>query len=283
MRTQWIEFSIALVATATVLFTSPDVSAGDSRLYELRVYSSAEGKQNEVIDLISTSCVKFMVKHQIALEAAWIPVDPKDDRVITLVSHQDKASSDRNWAAFQKDTDWQSALEKASQNGKAVKSIERIFLTTNDYGPAFKAAQIGDRVFELRTYGATTGNLVALNNRFRNHTVELFSKHGMTNIVYWSVSPDVDADIVKVLATLAPPGSPAAVVDAKSAATDATLVYLLAHKSPEGAKASFDAFRQDPIWIQARSDSEAAAGGSLTVKEGVKSLFLKSLDFSPLK
>ena len=281
MRTLVTEFLMA-VAVASIFFLQ-GTSAADSRLYELRVYSSAEGKQAEVIDLIANAGVKFMAKHEIRLEAAWIPVDPQDDRVITLVSHPDKASSDAAWAAFQKDSQWQTALEQASKNGKAVKSFERVFLATNDYSPLLKASQVGNRVFELRTYAATLGNLPALNNRFRNHTIELFTKHGMTNIVYWSVSPEVTADIAKVVSTLAPPTSPAAAIDPKSTATDSTLVYLLAHASADVAKASFDAFRLDPAWVAARKASEAGAGGSLTVKDGVKSLFLKPLDFSPLK
>jgi len=255
----------------------------DTRLYELMVYSSSEGKQSEVVSLIATSGVKYMVMHQIRLEAAWIPVDPKDDRVITLVSHQNKSASDASWTAFQKDSGWQSELEKSSKNGRAVKSIERVFLTTNDYGPTFQQSQVGNRVFELRTYAATLGNLPALNDRFRNHTLQLFSKHGMTNIVYWLVSPEVPTDIAKVVETLSSPGTPAAAVDPKSTATDSTLVYIIAHTSPDSAKASFDSFRQDPDWTKARNDSEAAAGGTLTVKDGVKSLFLNALDFSPLK
>ena len=284
MRISVTEFLMA-VAIASVFFIqgANAASAADSRLYELRIYSSAEGKQAEVIDLIADARVKFMAKHEIRLEAAWIPVDPQDDRVITLVSHADKASSDAAWAAFQKDSQWQTALEQASKNGKAVKSFERVFLATNDYSPLLKASQVGNRVFELRTYAATLGNLAALNNRFRNHTIELFTKHGMTNIVYWSVSPEVLADIAKVVSTLAPPSSPAAAIDPKSTAADSTLVYLLAHASPDAAKASFDAFRLDPAWVAARKASEAGAGGSLTVKDGVKSLFLKPLDFSPLK
>ena len=61
------------------------------------------------------------------------------------------------------------------------------------------------------------------------------------------------------------------------------LIYLLAHKSEEDAKKSFDAFRKDPDWLAARKASEEKAGGSLTEKDGVKSEFLKPTDYSPLK
>jgi len=40
-------------------------------------------------------------------------------------------------------------------------------------------AQSSGKVFELRTYTATPGNLDNLHARFRNHTTRIFRKHGM--------------------------------------------------------------------------------------------------------
>ena len=69
----------------------------------------------------------------------------------------------------------------------------------------------------------------------------------------------------------------------KSLAAGNSLVYFIAHASPEAAKTSFDKFRVDEDWTKAMKASEAAAGGPLTVKNGVKSLFLKPTAFSPIK
>jgi hypothetical protein len=69
-----------------------------------------------------------------------------------------------------------------------------------------------DRVFELRTYTATEGNLAALNARFRNHTTKLFQKHGIKNIGYWT---PIDAPL-----------------------SQNTLIYLLAYPDREAAKKS---------------------------------------------
>ena len=132
-------------------------------------------------------------------------------------------------------------------------------MTATDFSPAVKAEPgKGPRVFELRTYTTTPGNLPLLHTRFRDHTVALFTKHGMTNLWYWQLLPEQ-------------PGA------------DNTLIYLLSHASPEAAKASFDAFRADADWIAAKDASEKAGGGSLTTPDGVKSLFLKATDYSPLK
>ena len=80
----------------------------------------------------------------------------------------------------------------------------------------------------------------------------------MTNFAYWNLTPDQKN-------------------------SDKTLIYVLAHKSEEAGKASFDKFRQDPDWIAARKGSEEKAGGSLTEEDGVKSVFMKPTDYSPLK
>jgi hypothetical protein len=119
--------------------------------------------------------------------------------------------------------------------------------------PAVPAEAQSPMVYELRTYHCLPGRLEALKARFRNHTVKLFEKHGMKNVGYWT-----PAD---------PPAS------------ENTLIYILAHKSREAAKASFDAFRKDPEWIAARDASEASG----KIVEKVESVFMNPTDFSALR
>ena len=40
-------------------------------------------------------------------------------------------------------------------------------------------------IFELRIYTTNEGKLDDLHARFRDHTTDLFEKHGMTNMGYW--------------------------------------------------------------------------------------------------
>ena len=114
-------------------------------------------------------------------------------------------------------------------------------------------AQTNNRVFELRTYTAAPGKFDALNKRFRDHTVKLFTKHGMTHVGYWTPA---DAPL-----------------------SENTLIYVLAHQSREAAKKSWDAFRNDPEWIKAREESQR--DGTLTTK--VESVYLNPTDYSPIK
>ncbi len=109
------------------------------------------------------------------------------------------------------------------------------------------------RVFELRTYHAAPGKMEALNSRFRDHTCELFKKHGMTIIGFWNPT------------------------DAKDA--EKTLIYLLAFPSQEAADRSWKAFVADPEWKKAKEASEKE--GRLVEK--VERVFLNPTDYSPLK
>ena len=95
------------------------------------------------------------------------------------------------------------------------------------------------RVFEMRTYYAAPGKLEDLQARFRDHTVKLFEKHGMTNIGYWV---PVDEK------TGQPSGN--------------TLVYILAYPSFEARTKSWDGFRNDPAWTQHATSRRRTASWS---------------------
>lgn len=113
--------------------------------------------------------------------------------------------------------------------------------------------QAENRIFELRTYVSKEGKLENVLARFREHTTKLFEKHGMENIGYW--------------------------VAADAPASQNTLIYVVAHKSREAAKASWDAFRLDPEWVKAKNASEANGA----IVDNVKSVFMNPTDFSKLK
>jgi hypothetical protein len=46
-------------------------------------------------------------------------------------------------------------------------------------------AESTGKVFEIRTYHTFPGRLDALHKRFREHTMKMFEKHGMSNVGYW--------------------------------------------------------------------------------------------------
>ena len=120
-------------------------------------------------------------------------------------------------------------------------------------GTFFIASAQDQKVFELRTYKATPGNIDNLHARFRDHTLRIFRKHGMEIVGFWSpTSEDEREDI---------------------------LVYLLAHDSQGAADASWQAFGADPEWD--RVSEESNRNGQILA--GVERKYMVATDYSPMK
>ena len=253
-------FKQALTMLMVLLLTHSVAHAQskDDRIYEMRTYWAEPGKLDAVNARFRDHTTKLFEKHGFTNVGYWTPMDNPEEKLIYIVSFPSLEAQKKAWAAFLADDEWKQVKAKTEANGKIVKKIESVNLVTTDYSPPIKPAAVGERVFELRTYTTTPGNLDNLNARFRNHTVKLFEKHGMTNIGYWVLAKGQKGD-------------------------DNTMIYMLAHKSQEAAKASFSQFLKDPAWIAAREESEKKAGGSLTAKGGVQSLFLRATDYSPIR
>jgi len=109
------------------------------------------------------------------------------------------------------------------------------------------------RVFEIRTYHTLPGRLDALHKRFREHTLKIFEKHGMTNVAYWTFED--------------------------SPAKDNTLIYVISHASREQAKKNWAEFSADPEWQKVSEESQRDG----KIVEKVESVFVDATDYSPLK
>jgi hypothetical protein len=108
-------------------------------------------------------------------------------------------------------------------------------------------------IYEIRTYWAAADKLEQLHNRFRNVTLNVFKRHQMEVIGFWTPIP--------------------------STPETGDLVYILAFASEEAKTAAWEAFRADPLWIEGRNASEI--NGKLVEK--LTSVTLKPTHYSPLQ
>lgn len=248
--------------TAALTLAATVAPAADTRCYELRTYHVAPGKMEALHQRFREHTLKLFTRHGITSLGYWERLDKMgepENKLTFLLSYPSREAREASWKAFTTDPDWKTAVKASEAEGPLVTKAENPYLTATDYSPVIAAsAGSSPRAFELRIYKCEPGRLPALNSRFRDHTMKLFSKHGMTHIGYWTPTDPAEG-------------------------AGATLIYLLAHASREAAAASFKAFRVDPDWVAARKASEEKAGGSLTVKDGVLSLFLRPTDYSPTK
>ena len=107
-------------------------------------------------------------------------------------------------------------------------------------------------IHEYRVYEAVPGRLPYVNARFRNHTLNLFEKHGMKNIGYWTPS----------------------VGDYSN-----RLIYILGFEDVAQRERAWAAFRNDPEWQAVVAETEA--NGPIVAR--VTNTLLSPTDYSPMQ
>jgi hypothetical protein len=107
-----------------------------------------------------------------------------------------------------------------------------------------------ERIYQLRTYTTHPGKLDDLHERFANHTVRLFARHGMVNVGYW-----VPVD------------------------RENTLIYVLSHNSRQAAEKSWQAFLDDPEWQEAFEESRTDG----PIVSDIESVFMKATPYSQIR
>ena len=83
-------------------------------------------------------------------------------------------------------------------------------------------------IYELRIYETVPGRLPALNDRFANHTLGFFKRHGIHVVGFWT----------------------------EDIGTSNQLVYMLGFDSLADREKKWTAFQADPDWNRVRSESE---------------------------
>lgn len=110
------------------------------------------------------------------------------------------------------------------------------------------------RLLELRTYYAMPGKLEDIHKRFRDHTLQIFAKHGMTVVGFWGPVYKKDG-------------------------SEDRLVYMLSFKDRADRDAKWKAFGADPEWQKVSKESEV--NGKIVQK--VENIFLYDTDYAPSK
>lgn len=247
---------VLLIVSGPISALSADETP-DGPVYELRIYTAAAGKLDALNERFREHTMKLFKKHGMENVGYWVATDePKSQTtLIYLLKHDSRAAADKSWAGFRSDPEWQKvAAESKARHGNLLDGkIDATYMVPTDYSPEV-SSPAKDKLYELRVYKAAEGKLEALHSRFRDHTDRIFASHGMSSLGYFSPIEGTKAGDV--------------------------LIYVLEYPDREAAKASWQAFGQDPKWQAARKASEI--NGSL-LAERPESIYMQPTDYSPTK
>lgn len=246
---------ITILAAAVfggVVLASPTMG----EVFELRTYTTNEGKLDNLNARFRDHTLGLFKKHGMESVGYWVPTDVKKSKntLIYVISHKSRDAAKASWAAFLADPEWKKVAAESQKDGQILaKRPESVFMNTTKYSPTWKQGKADkDDVFELRIYKAAEGKLGKLDARFRDHTIRLFEKHGMKSVAYWHPTDEPDSKD--------------------------TLIYIIKHASRDAAKKSWTAFGADPEWKKAARES--GVGG---LAKPPAATYMKATDYSAIR
>lgn len=247
------------VTLFAVLLTMMSLSYETSaEVYEMRTYTTNEGKLDNLNERFREHTVALFKKHGIESVGYWVPTDgdKAKNTLIYVIKHESREAAAKSWKAFITDPAWKKVAKESQVDGSILaKAPESVFMSAADYSPEFNnEIKRGEGVFELRIYRCNEGKLTGLDSRFADHTIGLFNKHGIESVAYWHPTDE-------------------------PAASD-TLIYIIRHKSREAAKTSWKAFASDPAWQKVAKESQK---DGKFLRERPESIYMKATDYSAIK
>ncbi len=250
--------ALALPLALFLLLSSAAPMTASAEVYELRTYTTNQGKLDDLNARFRDHTVDLFKKHGIESVGYWVPVDkPKSENtLIYVIKHASRDAAKASWKAFLADPEWKKVAAESQKDGQILaKAPDSVFMEKADFSPEFTSDKgDGEAVFELRIYRCNEGKLKNLDARFRDHTIKIFNRHGLESVAYWH--------------------------PADEPASQDTLIYILKHKNRDAAKEAWAAFSADPQWKKVAVESQK---DGKFLRERPESIYMKATDYSKIK
>ena len=126
-------------AVAAGLFLAGYVSgshaASTHRVYELRTYTTYDGKLDALLARFRNHTARLLEKHGMKNVGYWVPQDEPQKRntLIYIVSHESRQAAQKSWEAFRNDPEWIKVREASEASGKINQKVESVFLDPTDF------------------------------------------------------------------------------------------------------------------------------------------------------
>ena len=122
---------IAVVSGGAGMAQDVQAQAGN-RIYELRTYTSHEGKLDDVVARFRNHTTKLFEKHGMVNVGYWVPRE-QPNTLIYILSHANRDAATKSWDAFRKDPDWITARAASEANGPLVAKVQSVFMDPTNF------------------------------------------------------------------------------------------------------------------------------------------------------
>ena len=113
-------------------------SSSDDGVFELRVYTTNEGKLPNLNARFRDHTVGLFEKHGIQNVAYWTPVEePKSQNTLVyIIKHASPDAAKKSWSAFVSDPEWKKVAKASQVDGRILATRpESTYMSATDYSP----------------------------------------------------------------------------------------------------------------------------------------------------
>ena len=128
-------FAVGL-AVGVVLDGSTEARAASDGIYELRTYTAAPGKVDEVIDELRHAAEGFE-RQGVTNVGYWVPTDAPhaETTVIYMLKFDTLEERAQKFEDFRTDPEWRRVWDEYNKDGRIVANVDSLFLKATDYSP----------------------------------------------------------------------------------------------------------------------------------------------------
>lgn len=130
--------ALACLLALGAVFAAPATAAdGENRLFELRTYTAADGKLDDLHARFRNHTNKLFEKHGMTLVGYWTPADEpgSENTLVYILAYKDLDARKAAWKGFMGDPEWQKVFAESRADGPLVTKVDSVFLDPTDYSP----------------------------------------------------------------------------------------------------------------------------------------------------
>jgi hypothetical protein len=130
-------FAAGFAAGQWLDFSSEAQAQGRGKVFELRTYTSPDGRLNDLLARFRNDTLRIFAKHGMENVGYWLPADApaSSNTLIYVLAHDSRDAATKSWAAFRDDPEWKAVAERTQANGPIVTKVESVFLEATDFSP----------------------------------------------------------------------------------------------------------------------------------------------------
>ena len=140
IRTRFVAAALAVFAAgflAGQTFDGGNAQAQGRKVFELRTYTSPEGRLDDLLARFRDDTMRIFEKHGMENVGYFVPTDTpaSANTLVYILAHDSRDAATKSWEAFRADPEWKAVTERTQANGPIVSNVVSVFLEATDFSP----------------------------------------------------------------------------------------------------------------------------------------------------